>query len=238
MGTETADSRYCSGLRKTGSLPYDVHYNDMFLQGTYTGGNRSMKQVHAVVLASMLAAGPALGGSPSVWKADLSHSRVEFNVSHLVISEVTGRFTDFEVTLEQGKDDFSGSTVEASIQTKSINTDNQQRDNHLRSDDFLNSEKFPELKFKSSSFEKTGGNEYKITGDLTIRDVTRTVVLDGKLLGSVKTPWGDERAGFVATTSVNRFDYGVRWDKTLDSGGLVAGKDVAITLRVELVKQK
>lgn len=174
----------------------------------------------------------------SIWKADLAHSRVDFTVTHLVISEVSGRFTDFDVALRQGKDDFSGSSVEATIKTASINTDNSQRDNHLRSDDFLNAEKFPLIKFQSTSFEKTGDNTYAIAGNLTIRDVTKPVVLTGKLNGTVKTPWGDERAGFTATTTINRFDYGVKWNKTLDTGGLIAGKDINITLRTELVKQK
>lgn len=174
----------------------------------------------------------------NTWKADLAHSRVDFTVNHLVVSEVSGRFTDFDVTLRQGKDDFSGSAIDATIKTASINTDNSQRDGHLRSDDFLNAEKFPVMKFESTSFEKTGDNTFTITGNLTIRDVTKPVVLSATLNGTVKTPWGDERAGFVATTSINRFDYGVKWDKALDTGGLIAGKEVRITLRTELVKQK
>ncbi len=176
--------------------------------------------------------------TPAVWKADLSHSRVDFNVTHLVISEVTGRFTDFDVALQQGGEDFSGSTIQAVIKTASINTDNEKRDAHLRSDDFLNAAKFPEMSFTSTSFKKTGEGTYAIAGKLSIRDVTKDVVLNATYNGSVKTPWGDERAGFVATTTVNRFDYGVKWANTIDNGGLVAGKDVSITLRVELVKQK
>jgi len=190
--------------------------------------------VLAVVLTSVAV---LRAETPRVWKADLSHSRVDFTVTHLVISEVTGRFTDFSVTLRQGSDDFSGSDLEASIKTASINTDSERRDNHLRSDDFLNAAKYPEMTFKSTAFEKTGEGTFRITGDLTIRDVTKQVVLDATYKGGVKTPWGDERAGFVATTIINRFDYGVKWATTIDNGGLVAGKDVSITLRVELVKQ-
>ena len=195
-----------------------------------------MKRI--LLLASAMLFSATAVFSQTVWKSDLSHSRVDFTVTHLVISEVTGRFTDFDVTLTQGKEDFTGSTIEATIRSKSINTDNERRDNHLRTDDFLNAGKYPELKFKSTSFEKTGDDTYNITGDLTIRDVTKRVVLETKYKGAVKTPWGDERVGFVGTTVINRFDYGVKWNNTIESGGLVAGKEIAITLRLEFVKQK
>jgi len=195
-----------------------------------------MKRI--LVFATAILFSATIAYAQAVWKSDLSHSRVDFTVTHLVISEVTGRFTDFDVTLTQGNEDFSGSTVQAAIKAKTINTDNERRDNHLRADDFLNAEKYPELKFKSTSFEKTGEGTYKITGDLTIRDVTKSIVLDTKYNGYVKTPWGDERVGFVGTTVIDRFEYGVKWDKTIDNGGLVAGKNVTITLRLELVKQK
>lgn len=195
-----------------------------------------MKRI--IAFAFLIVFSVAAAYSQAVWKSDLTHSRVDFSVTHLVISEVTGRFTDFDVTLTQGKDDFSGSTIQATIKTKSVNTDSERRDNHIRSDEFLNAEKYPELTFKSTSFEKTGEGTYKITGDLTIRDVTKRVILDTKYNGYVKTPWGDERVGFVGTTVVNRFDYGVKWDKAIDTGGLVAGKNVTITLRTEFVKQK
>jgi polyisoprenoid-binding protein YceI len=193
---------------------------------------------YPLLFAAAVLLSATVARSQAVWKSDLSHSRVDFNVTHLVISEVTGRFTDFDVTLTQGNEDFTGSTIEAKIRTKSINTDNARRDSHLRTDDFLNAEKYPEIKFTSTSFEKIGEDTYNITGDLTIRDVTKRVVLDTKYKGFVKTPWGDERAGFVGTTVINRFDYGVKWNNAIESGGLVAGKDVTITLRAELVKQK
>jgi polyisoprenoid-binding protein YceI len=195
-----------------------------------------MYRLHGLFALMLIALGTI--SAQTLWKADLAHSRVDFTVSHLVISEVTGRFTDFDVTLQQGKDDFSGSTVEATIKTASVNTDNESRDKHLRSDDFLNAEKYPSMTFVSAAFEKTGDNTFKVAGNLTIRDVTKPVVLEATLNGIVKTPWGDERAGFVATTTINRFDYGVHWDKTIDNGGLIAGKEITITLRTEFVKQK
>ncbi len=172
------------------------------------------------------------------WKADRAHSQVKFSVSHMVVAEVTGRFKDFDVTLVQGADDFSGSTLEAVIKTGSVDTDNEMRDKHLRSDDFFNADKYPEITFKSTSFEKTGKDTYKVTGNLTIRDVTRQVVLDTKYNGSVTDPMGNTKAGFRATTTIDRFDYGVKWNRTIETGGLVAGKDIEITLLMELGKQK
>jgi polyisoprenoid-binding protein YceI len=193
---------------------------------------------NTVALAFGLLIGLSLASAQTTWKSDLSHSRVDFSVSHLVIAEVTGRFTQFDVTLQQGKEDFSDSKLEATIKTASINTDNETRDKHLKSDDFLNADKFPDITFKSTSFEKTGKDTYKITGDLTIRDVTKTVVLDAKYNGSVTDPWGNVKSAFKATTSVNRFDYGVKWNKAMETGGLVAGDTVNITLLVELGQKK
>ena len=172
------------------------------------------------------------------WKADLAHSRVGFSVTHMLIAEVDGRFTQFDVTLNQGKEDFSGSTIEAKIKTASVTTENETRDKHLRSDDFFNAEKYPEIQFRSTSFERTGDKAYKITGDMTIRDVTKNIMLEAKFLGGVTDARGNARAGFRATTTINRFDFGVKWDKRLDTGGLIVSENVDITLNLELMKQQ
>jgi polyisoprenoid-binding protein YceI len=177
-------------------------------------------------------------GAQTMWKADKSHSSVTFSVTHLVISEVTGRFNDFDVTLTQGKDDFSASAVEATIKTASVNTDNEFRDKDLRSGNFFTADSFPTISFKSSTFEKTGDGTFKITGMLTIRDVTKEVILDAKLIGTMTDPRGNAKMGFKATTTIDRFDYGVKWDRKLDSGGLVVSKNVDITLLMEFAKQK
>jgi polyisoprenoid-binding protein YceI len=124
------------------------------------------------------------------------------------------------------------------MKTASINTDNEKRDAHLRSDDFLNAEKFPELKFRSTKVEKTGANTYRISGDLTIRNVTKPVVLDTKFLGTVKDPWGNEKIAFRGTTSIDRFEFGTTWNKTIETGGLVVGKNVDITLTMQFAKAK
>lgn len=167
---------------------------------------------------------------------DKAHSSVGFSVRHLVISEVTGNFKDYDISLKSTKDDFSDAVVEATIKVASINTENDKRDNHLKSDDFFNAEKFPEIIFKSTSFEKVGENKYKITGDLTIRDVTKKVTFDAVYNGSIKAPWGSTVTSWKATMSLNRFDYNLKWNKAIEAGGLIAGDIINITLNLELNK--
>ena len=174
----------------------------------------------------------------TVWVADKAHSEVKFSVSHMVIAEVTGRFKEFDVTVQQKGDSFADSYVEAVIKTNSIDTEVENRDKHLRSDDFLNAEKYPEMTFKSTSIEKTGRNTYKINGDLTIRDITKPVVLDALFRGEIKDGRGNLKRGFKATTVINRFDFGANWNKTLETGGLIAGEDVEITLLMEFNQKK
>lgn len=168
------------------------------------------------------------------WTLDKAHSSVNFSIRHMVISEVTGNFRDFDISFASSKDDYSDAVVEASIKVTSINTDNERRDGHLRTDDFFNTEKFPAIKFRSTSFEKVGENKYKISGDLTIRDVTKKVAFDAVYNGTIKAPWGATVSSWKASTSVNRFEYGLRWNKALDTGGLIAGETVNITLNLEL----
>jgi polyisoprenoid-binding protein YceI len=196
-----------------------------------------MKPMFSIALAFALL-GSIGSAQATVWKQDNAHSRVTFAVTHMVISEVTGDFKNFDVTLTQGKDDFSGSTLEATLKTASINTENEMRDKHLRSDDFLNAEKYPAITFKSTSFEKTGENTFKITGTLTIRDVAKPVVLDAKYLGQAADGFGNQKAGFKATGSINRFDYGVKWNKAIEAGGLIVSDKVELTFLMELQKQK
>jgi polyisoprenoid-binding protein YceI len=174
----------------------------------------------------------------TVWKADKAHSSVNFSVSHMVISEVTGNFKDFGATLTSSKDDFSDAVIDATIQMASVNTDNDKRDAHLKSDDFFNVEKFPTMTFKSTNIERTGPGTFKITGNLTMRDVTKPVVLDTKLIGQTKTPWGTTAAGFKATTVIDRLEFGTKWNQALETGGLIVGKDVTVTLLFEFDKQE
>jgi polyisoprenoid-binding protein YceI len=195
-----------------------------------------MKQLF-LVAASVLFATMVVTAQTK-WTVDKSHSNVKFTVTHMLISEVEGSFNDFDANITTKGDDLTGAQIEATIKTASVFTNNEMRDNHLRSDDFFNAEKFPEMKFKSTSVEKTGEKTYKITGDLTIRDVTKSVVLDTKFTGQMVDQRGNTRSGFKATTTIKRLEYGVKWNKAVEAGGLVASDDVAITLLLEFMKPK
>ena len=192
-----------------------------------------MKRIAVILLTIFVAT--AFASAQSDWKLDKVHSSITFTVRHMVISEVTGSFKDFVITLKSAKDDFSDAEVQSTIKVGSLSTDNAMRDGHLKSDDFFNAEKFPEINFKSTSFESLGDNKYKITGDLTIRDVTKNVTFNAILNGTLKTARGVLSA-WKATTTINRFDYNLKWSKALETGGLVVGQDVIITLNLELNK--
>jgi polyisoprenoid-binding protein YceI len=192
-----------------------------------------MKKLSAFVFLIILAV--SLSSAQTEWKLDKAHSAVTFTVRHMVISDVTGSFKDFTLTLKSAKDDFSDASVESVIKVASISTDNDYRDKHLKSEDFFNAEKFPEIRFKSVAFEKVGENKYRITGDLTIRDVTKTVTFDAVLQGTLKTDRGLLSA-WKATTVINRFEYNLKWNKTLETGGLMVGQDVTINMNLELNK--
>jgi polyisoprenoid-binding protein YceI len=194
-----------------------------------------MKRFLLLLSLTVLSAG-FLMAQKSGWTLDKAHSSINFSVRHMVISEVTGNFKDFDVSFASSKDDYSDAAVDASIRVASINTDNERRDGHLKTDDFFNAEKFPQVKFKSTSFEKVGEGKYKINGDLTIRDTTKRVTFDAVYNGSIKAPWGATISSWKATLSVNRFDYGLKWNKAIDTGGLIAGETVKITLNLEFDK--
>lgn len=189
--------------------------------------------VVAVVLWTTMSVGHA-----ATWQLDKGHSQVKFSVAHLVIAEVTGVFKEFDVMFVNAAEDFTGASIDATIKTASIDSGNEGRDKHVRADDFLNVEKYPDMRFKSTRIEKTGSDTYKITGDLTIRDVTKSVVLDTKYKGSVKDPWGNEKIAFRATATIDRFEFGTKWNKAIEAGGLVVGREVEITLLVQFSKQK
>jgi len=194
-----------------------------------------MKRFILFFALTILSAGSLLAQN-SGWTLDKAHSSIGFSVRHMVISEVTGNFKDFDISFTSTKDDYSDATVDATIKVASINTDNERRDGHLKTDDFFNAEKFSQIKFKSTSFEKVGENKYKITGDLTIRDITKKVTFDAVYNGTIKAPWGATVSSWKATSSVNRFDYGLKWNKAIETGGLIAGNVVTITLNLELNK--
>jgi polyisoprenoid-binding protein YceI len=174
-------------------------------------------------------------GAKMAWKLDPTHSTVEFSAKHLMITTVKGRITDIEGTIYTNEKDPTNSSVEATLKTTSIDTRTDQRDQHLRSADFLNVETYPEIKFRSTRI-KGGREEFKLTGDLTIRDVTKEITLDVRFEGQAKDPWGGVRVGFSATGRLDRRDFGLTWNQALETGGIVVGNEIKIELEVQAVK--
>ena len=176
-------------------------------------------------------------GQAAPWKSDPTHASVQFAVSHLMVSTVRGTFDKFDVTATIDDADIGKSSVEATIDIASVNTRNEKRDDHLRGADFFDVEKNPTMTFKSKKVEKVKDNEYKVTGNLMLMGVTKEVVLAVK--GSPKAmtdPWGGSRLGGRATTTINRTDYGLKYNSVLDSGGVAIGEEVEITIDIELVQ--
>lgn len=171
------------------------------------------------------------------WQIDPAHSHVEFSVRHMMISNVRGRFERFTGAVEFDEADPLRSSVEVQIDAGSINTREPQRDTHLKSADFLDVEHFPHIHFKSKRVENIDDRHGRIVSDLTIRDVTREVVLDVEYAGQAKSPWGSISAGFSAATRLNRKDWGLQWNQLLETGGVLVGDEMKIDIEVELVKQ-
>jgi len=168
------------------------------------------------------------------WDFDHAHSSVEFTVRHLLVSKVRGRFTKWTGKLELDEQDLTRSRVEVEIDVASVDTHEPQRDAHLRSGDFFEVEAHPRMVFVSKRVEEKGKDRLAVTGDLTIRGTTREVVLDVERGGVVaKDPWGKRRAGFTATATINRKDFGVSFNQVLDQGGLALSEEVAITIEIE-----
>lgn len=171
------------------------------------------------------------------WNFDPVHSHVAFSVRHLMISKVTGHFKVWTGTLLMDQEHPQNSRIEVSIDATSIDTKEPQRDDHLRSADFLDVAKFPKITFRSTRVEKLDDEHFRVTGDFTIRDVTHDVVLNVEYAGRAKDPWGGERAGFSATTSIDRKDYGLTFNVPLEGGGVLVGEKVNITLEIQAVKE-
>ena len=171
------------------------------------------------------------------WQIDPAHSQITFTVRHMMISNVRGRFENFSGAVEFDEKNPAKSTVDVQIEAASIDTREAQRDGHLKSPDFLNAEKYPSLTFKSKRAEKTDSEHGRIVGDLTIRDVTREVVLDTEYNGQAKSPWGAVSAGFTAAAKLSRKDWGLTWNVALETGGWLVGDEVSINIELEIVKQ-
>ncbi len=173
----------------------------------------------------------------ATYKIDAAHSEIGFKVKHLVISTVSGNFSKFDATMEAEKSDFTDASISFEADVDSISTKSEQRDGHLKSDDFFNAEKYPKLTFKSTSIEKKDDNEYILHGDVTIRDVTKNIALKVEHGGSVLDPWGQTREGFELTGKISRKEFGLKWHALTEAGGAVVSDDVRLLINVEMVKQ-
>lgn len=200
-----------------------------------------MKTFHVVAVLSLSALIMLAGFSVSAtqpleviaFRPDRTHSSVGFRVRHLGISNVRGSFTEYDALVRFDPENVESLHVEADVDVTSINTGNERRDNHLRSDDFFNAEQYPAMRFVSTAVRGVDGSTFELVGDLTIRDVTKEIVLDGEFFG-IGAARDGRKAGFEARTTINRFDYNLRWDNLTEAGGLVVGEDVEIILEMEL----
>jgi polyisoprenoid-binding protein YceI len=191
------------------------------------------------ILSAVLFAALASPVVASTWEIDPAHTNVQFAVRHLMVSTVRGNFTKVAGTAQVDESDVAGSSVQATIDAASIDTRNEKRDGHLRSPDFLDVAKFPTITFQSKKVERVGAGKFTVTGDLTLHGVTKQVVLD--VVGSsepMQDPFGNLRMGGMATTAIDRRDFGLTWNKALEAGGVVVGTEVEITIDVELTKKK
>lgn len=196
-----------------------------------------MKKTNTILLVLMLAMFSATAQTTK-WTFDIAHSSIKFDIAHLVISEVTGQFQDYEGTVLSDKVDFSDAKIDFSIDVKSIDTDNEKRDGHLKSADFFDVEKYPKITFKSESVKKVEENQYKLTGEFTMHGVTKEITLDVKYGGTITDTYGNIKAGFKITGVINRTDFGLKYNSVLEAGGLMIGEEVTITCKVELLKEK
>lgn len=192
--------------------------------------------VQGIVMASLLACFPCgVGAETARWDIDPDHSVIEFRVAHMLVSKTSGRFMDYRGSVVMDDTAKTFKAIEATIQAASINTNQEKRDTHLRNSDFLDVKQFPTITYKMTSSQKEG-ETYKIIGTLMLRGVTKEVTLIGTFNGVTNDPWGNTRAGFTASGTLNRKDFGMIWNKTLDNGGLVVGDEVHIHLDIECIK--
>jgi polyisoprenoid-binding protein YceI len=190
-----------------------------------------MKKLYAIV-AILLLGGSVL--AQTTWNIDKVHSKIGFSVAHMVVSETEGMFKDYTATVVSKSDDFNGAEVTFSAKVASINTDNERRDGHLKSPDFFDAEKYPEITFKGNLIKE--GSKYKLKGDFTMKGVTKKVEFDVVYGGTINTGRGT-KAGFKVSGTINRQDYGVSWANKLAGGEMVVGDDVTLMIKVELDKQ-
>ena len=170
------------------------------------------------------------------WALDPAHSEVNFKVKHLVISSVTGTFKSFEGGFETDQEDFSNANIDFSLDVNSIDTNQEQRDVHLKSADFFDQEKYPKISFKSTSFTKSG-EDYELTGNLNVKDVTKPIKLKVEFGGTATDFYGNEKAGFEITGKISRKEYGLTWDALTEAGAIVVGDDIKLNINAQFAKQ-
>ena len=171
------------------------------------------------------------------WTVDTNHSEIGFSVRHMMISTAKGVFNDFDANIEMDPNNLEDANIEVSIDVNSIDTRNEDRDNHLRSDDFFDVENHPKIIFKATDIQKKNDNNSDVTGDLTLRGTTKPVTFDITFGGEQTDPWGNTVAGFSGETSINRKEFGLTWNSTLETGGVLVSEDVKINLELELQKE-
>lgn len=173
----------------------------------------------------------------ATWAIDPTHSEIGFKVKHMMFTNVSGKFNSFEAAIANDDEQFETSAITFSAEVSSINTGNDDRDNHLRSGDFFDVENFGTLTFKSTDVKKVNEGEYKISGDLTIKDVTKNITLDTEYSGLMKDPWGNTKIGLSLNGNINRKTFGLTWNAALETGGVLVGEDIKLNAEVQFVKQ-
>ena len=171
------------------------------------------------------------------WSLDPLHSELGFKIRHLMISNVSGNFNKFDIDVETDNDDFENAKINVGIDVDSINTNNEQRDTHLRNADFFETGKYPKVEFRSTKIKRNGADEFELQGDLTIKGITRPVQLSLEYSGLAKDPWGNLKAGFTLTGKINRKDFGINFNAPMETGGVMLGEDIKINGEIQLVKQ-
>ncbi|MFD1770551.1 YceI family protein [Sphingobacterium suaedae] len=171
----------------------------------------------------------------ATWTVDKAHSEIEFKVRHMMISSVKGFFQNFNFNMSGDPQDISTAAVRIAIETSSINTKNEQRDQHLRSEDFFNTTRYPEITFESTTINRLNEEEYEVTGNLTIKNITKPITFHVEVGGLAKDPWGNEKIGFAFRGKVNREDFGLTWNTTLETGGVMVGEEVKIQGDVQFI---
>ncbi|MEI6507120.1 MAG: YceI family protein [Bacteroidota bacterium] len=171
------------------------------------------------------------------WSIDASHSEIGFKVRHLVVTNVSGKFNKFDGSIEAINDNFNDAKISFTADVNSINTGDEARDGHLKSDDFFKAEQFPTISFKSTSVQHVSGNDYKIVGDFTMRDVTKTIELSAEYGGIMVDPWGNTKSGFEVIGKINRSDFNLKWNVMTEVGGAVVSDEIKIHINAELAKQ-